>query len=160
MAEFDPSLPFQLAVTGADGVGMKVKAPGQFARAGQALAGRKVVAQDGENDLRDQLLPDGDFARAGKPELHRDYLTAVASPGFTVWWSTRGRVALETAGGTPSLRSCWLIFLLLLLFLHVLFDFGQDLAVVFGAGIHGIEGVGEHKLVLLGFLGIGVDGTF
>ena len=51
-------------------LGCKWKPPRQFARRGQALARREVVAQNAEHDLRDQLFADRDFAAAGKPELH------------------------------------------------------------------------------------------
>jgi hypothetical protein len=49
---------------------MQVKAPGQFPRAGQALAWREVVAQNAENDLRDKLLANADFTSTRKPKLH------------------------------------------------------------------------------------------
>jgi hypothetical protein len=49
---------------------MNVKPPGQLSRAGQALAWLQVVAENAENDLRDQLLANCDFTAAGKPELH------------------------------------------------------------------------------------------
>src|ERR1700691_3902295 len=42
--EFYPTISMQLAVTGADRVGMKFEPPRQFAGTGQALAGRQVVA--------------------------------------------------------------------------------------------------------------------
>src|ERR1700687_970731 len=70
MTKLDPPLPFELAVAGADRVGMKTEAPRQFPRARQALPRREVVAEDTENDLRYELFADGNFAAAGKPELH------------------------------------------------------------------------------------------
>jgi len=47
-----------------------MKAARQFACAGQALAGSKVVAQDSEHDLRNQLFANRNFTASGKPELH------------------------------------------------------------------------------------------
>jgi hypothetical protein len=70
MAEFDPLVAFELAVSGAYGVGMQVESPSQFACTRQSLPGRKIVAQNAEDDLRDQLLADRHFAGARKPELH------------------------------------------------------------------------------------------
>src|ERR1700690_3052446 len=70
VAEFDPMFTLQLAVSGADGVGMQAEAAGQFAGAGEALSGGEIVAQDGKDDLGYELLPDGDVAAAREPELH------------------------------------------------------------------------------------------
>jgi hypothetical protein len=61
---------FELTVCGADGVGMEAEAPRQFARAGQALAGSQIVAEDGQNNLSHELFANGDFAAARKRELH------------------------------------------------------------------------------------------
>ena len=58
MAEFDPFVTFQLAVPCADRVGMQVESPSQLTRTRQALPGRKIIAEDAEDDLRDHLLPD------------------------------------------------------------------------------------------------------
>src|ERR1700752_1401964 len=68
--KFHPAVTLQLAISGADRVGMQMKAPRQVARRGQTLAGREVVAQNAEHDLRHQLLANRDFASARKPELH------------------------------------------------------------------------------------------
>jgi len=65
-------LAFELTVSGADGVGMDAEAAGQFTRARKALSRCKVVAENGEDDLRDQLLADGNVAVALKPELHAE----------------------------------------------------------------------------------------
>src|SRR5437899_1265434 len=70
MAELDPLVAFELPVPGADRVGMQVESPRQFACTRQTLSGRKIVAQDAEDDLRDQLFADRYFAGARKPELH------------------------------------------------------------------------------------------
>ena len=70
MAEFDPLVAFELAVPGADRVGVQVESASEFACTRQALSGRKIVAQDAEDDLRDQLFADRYFAGARKPELH------------------------------------------------------------------------------------------
>src|SRR6202047_3009081 len=70
MTKFNPPLPFELTVAGADGVGMKTEAPRQFPRARQALPRREVVAEDAKNNLRYELFADGNFAAAGKPKLH------------------------------------------------------------------------------------------
>jgi len=58
MAEFDPLVACMLPVSGANGVGMQVESASQFACTRQALSGRKIVAQDPEGDLRDQLFTD------------------------------------------------------------------------------------------------------
>jgi hypothetical protein len=49
---------------------MQVKAPRQFARAGQALAGNEIVAQNTLYDLCHKLLANADFTSPGKPKLH------------------------------------------------------------------------------------------
>ena len=67
MTEFDPTLAFEFAVAGADGVGMKAKAARDFAGAGEALAGSEVAAHDSEDDLCDELFADGDFGAASEP---------------------------------------------------------------------------------------------
>ena len=79
-AKLHPAIALELAVSGADRVGMQVKAPRQIARARQALTGRQIVAQYAEDDLGDQLFADGDFAAAGKPELHGGNIIARAKP--------------------------------------------------------------------------------
>src|SRR5271156_3320678 len=70
MAKVDPPLALKLTISGAHRVVMKAKPTRQFSRAGQSLPRRQVVAEDAEDDLRDELFADGDFAAAGKPELH------------------------------------------------------------------------------------------
>src|ERR1700681_2585831 len=70
MAKLNPPLPFELAVAGTDGIGMKTEAACQFSCARQALPWREVVAEDPENNLRYELFADGNFAAAGKPKLH------------------------------------------------------------------------------------------
>jgi hypothetical protein len=69
-AELNPTLPFQLPVARADGVGMEAKAPRQFPGTGQALPGRQIVAQNTEHDLGYKLLADRNSTFAGKPKLH------------------------------------------------------------------------------------------
>ena len=70
MAKLNPPLPFQLAVSGADRVGMKSKAPRQFSRARQTLPRSQVVAEDSEDDLGYELFADSNFTSAGEPKLH------------------------------------------------------------------------------------------
>ena len=83
-AELDPAIAFELAISGADRVGVEMKAPCQIASAGQSLARLEIVAQDAEDDLRDQLFADGDFAAAGKPELHGGNIISCRLPGEKV----------------------------------------------------------------------------
>ena len=52
MTKLNPPLPFKLAVTRTDGIGMKTEAARQFPRAWQSLPRREVVAEDAEDDLR------------------------------------------------------------------------------------------------------------
>jgi hypothetical protein len=70
VTEFNPAFALELAVSGADGVGMQAKTACEVACAGESVSGGKVVAQNSEDDLGDELFADGDFAAAGKPELH------------------------------------------------------------------------------------------
>jgi hypothetical protein len=70
MAKLNPSLSFELAVSGADCVGMKTKLPREFPRTWQALTCGQIVAEDPENNLRYELFADGNVAAAGEPELH------------------------------------------------------------------------------------------
>jgi hypothetical protein len=49
---------------------MQVKAPRQFARAWQALAGSEVAPQNAQYDLCHKLLANADFTSPGKPKLH------------------------------------------------------------------------------------------
>ncbi len=49
--------------------------------------------------------------------------------------------------------------LFLLFVLHVVLDFGGGFAVVVGAGVYGVEGVGQQEFVLLRFGGIGGRGV-
>jgi hypothetical protein len=70
----------ELAISGADRVGVEMKAPCQIASAGQSLARLEIVAQDAKDDLRDQLFADGDFTAAGKPELHGGNIISVGCP--------------------------------------------------------------------------------
>src|SRR6266481_1544454 len=70
VAKLNPPLPFELAVASTDCIGMKTESTRQFSRARQALPRREVVAEDPENDLCYELFADGNFAAAGKPELH------------------------------------------------------------------------------------------
>jgi len=69
-AEFEPLVAGELAVTGADGVGMKTKPSGKFACAGKAFTGWEIAAEDAEDDLRNELFADGDGAATCEPELH------------------------------------------------------------------------------------------
>src|SRR5271157_795519 len=49
--------------------------------------------------------------------------------------------------------------LFLLLALHVFFDLGEGFAVVFGAGVYGVERVGQQEFILARFGGMGVRGV-
>ena len=55
-AKLDPAALGQIAISGADGVGMNLKTLRQLARARQALAGLEVKADDAEQYLRRELL--------------------------------------------------------------------------------------------------------
>jgi hypothetical protein len=68
VAELYLSLAFKLAVSGAGDVGVDAEAAREIARAGQTLAGSKFVAQDTEDNLRDRLFAQGDFAGAIESE--------------------------------------------------------------------------------------------
>lgn len=137
MAELNPPLPFQFAIASADGVGMNAETPRQVSRAGQALPWSQIVAEDTQDDLSDQLFADGNVAAARKPELHT--ITMLS--------------AEECDGQTPEAE---LSALFLLLVLHVVLDIDEGLAVFLGAGIDGVDGVGEDEFVLLGLGGVGV----
>ena len=54
-AGFGPAVGFELAVAGADGVGMDGEAAGELASTGQTVAGLEVAGEDGERDLGDEL---------------------------------------------------------------------------------------------------------
>jgi hypothetical protein len=51
VADLKPALIFEFLVSSAGGVGMDTVALRQFARAGQSIAGRKLIAKDAQNDL-------------------------------------------------------------------------------------------------------------
>jgi len=70
MAKFGPAVAGELAVSGANGVGVNAEAAGEFAGAGQAVAGAEVSRKDGKGYLRDQLAVDGYLAGRRKPESH------------------------------------------------------------------------------------------
>ena len=72
MTVFRPAFVHELAIAGADGVGMDAEPAGQLPRAGQPVARPEVAAEDGKDHLRDQLTIDGDFALGGKPKSHID----------------------------------------------------------------------------------------
>jgi hypothetical protein len=57
-----PMTLLQLPVTGADRIWVQMEAAGEFARAGQALAGLQLAAEDAKNDLSRQLIANADFA--------------------------------------------------------------------------------------------------
>ena len=71
MTPLGPAFPLQLAVTCAYGVGVDGKAAGQFTRAGQTVAGTQVAAENGQDDLGNELAIDGDFTAGGEPEPHK-----------------------------------------------------------------------------------------
>jgi hypothetical protein len=70
MAKFGPAIAGELAVSGADGVGVDAEAAGEFAGAGEAVAGAEFSRKDGKGYLRDQLAVDGYLAGRRKPESH------------------------------------------------------------------------------------------
>src|ERR1700686_4166721 len=144
MAKLNPPLPFELTVSRTDRIGMKTEAPCQFPRARQSLPRREVVTEDSENDLRYELFADGNFAAARKPKLH---------DGLSYRRSLRAnhRGHRVTRGSTGDSFAADRVALVLLLALHVFPDFGESLAVVVGAGVHGVEGVGQQKFVLARF---------
>src|SRR6202140_2635127 len=152
MTKLNPPLPFELAVAGTDRIGIKTEAAGQFPRAWQTLSWREVVAEDAKDNLRYELFADGNFAAAGKPELH---------DGLSYRRSLRAnhRGHRGTRGSTGDSLAADRVALVLLLTLHVFRDFGESFAVVVGAGVHGVEGVGQQKFVLARFGGIGVGGV-
>src|SRR5258708_19632165 len=82
MTKLNPPLPFELAVAGTDGIGMKTEAAGQYPRAWQTLSWREVVAEDAKDNLRYELFADGNLAAAGKPRVH-DGLSFPDSPRTT-----------------------------------------------------------------------------
>ena len=70
MAKLHPPLPLELPIAAANRIGMEMKPPGKFARARQPLACGQIVAQNSQNDLRDQLFAQRYSAVMCKPELH------------------------------------------------------------------------------------------
>ena len=70
MAELDPTVLLQLAIGCAGGVGMDAEAARELAGAGQALAGKHLASEDGEDNLGDQLLAERNFGAAIEPETH------------------------------------------------------------------------------------------
>ena len=70
VAELGPAVAGKLAVSGADGVGVNAEAAGEFAGAGEAVAGAEVSCKYGKGYLRDQLTVDGYLAGRGEPESH------------------------------------------------------------------------------------------
>jgi len=56
VADLKPALVFEFLIGGAGGVGMDAVALRQLSRAGQPLAGGKLVAQDAQDDLGAELL--------------------------------------------------------------------------------------------------------
>jgi hypothetical protein len=47
-----------------------MKSACKFPGARQALTGCEIAAHNAKNNLRDELLPDADFACAREPKLH------------------------------------------------------------------------------------------
>jgi len=70
MTQLDPDFIFELAIGGACGVGVDAEAAGKIARAGQAVAGWKFATENAEDNLRDELLTQGNLAGAVEPEAH------------------------------------------------------------------------------------------
>ena len=70
LPKLDPASPGQFTICGADCVCVDVVAPREFARAWQALGNFEVVTDDTEDDLRHQLLANGDFTVFGDPDAH------------------------------------------------------------------------------------------
>ena len=71
MAKFGEAFALELAVAGADSVGVDGVAACKVARAGKALAGAEVAGEDGELDLGDELAVERDVAVGCEPEAHR-----------------------------------------------------------------------------------------
>src|SRR5215472_10857729 len=65
-----PALALELAISGADGVGMNGKAAREFTSAGQAVAGAQITAENCELDLRGELAIERYIAVRRKPETH------------------------------------------------------------------------------------------
>ena len=76
MAQLKPILPFQLSIARTDRIGVKAEAARNFSRAGQALPGNQVTAQDAQDRLRDKLFAERNFSSAREPEFHAAYLNA------------------------------------------------------------------------------------
>jgi hypothetical protein len=72
VAELGPALALELAVAGADGVGVQTEAAGELARAGETIARAQLAREDGEDDLGDELTINGDFAAGSKPQSHAE----------------------------------------------------------------------------------------
>src|SRR5260221_804747 len=127
------------------------------------MPGREVVAEDTEDDLRYELFADRNFTAAGKPELH-DGLSYRRSRR-SLRANHRGhRVTRGSTGGFPVFTVARTFVaesgaLFLLLAFHIFLDFGNSFAVLAGAGVYGVEGVGQQEFVLARFGGIGVFGV-
>src|SRR6185503_1440721 len=70
LPKLDPTASSEFAICGADCVSVDVVTSGEFARARQALGDFEVVTDNAEDDLRHQLLANGDFTVFGDPDAH------------------------------------------------------------------------------------------
>ena len=70
VAQLKPAFLLQLAIGGAGGVGMNAEPARELAGAGQALAGKHLAGENGEDNLGDQLLAERNFGVAIEPETH------------------------------------------------------------------------------------------
>lgn len=85
VAELKPAVAFQLAITGAGGVGVDAETACQFPRAGQFLAGKNLAREDAEHNLGDQLLTKGDLGAAIEPEAHDRFQVSGIRCQFAVY---------------------------------------------------------------------------
>src|SRR5215216_176402 len=72
-AKLDPAASRQLAIGGADGIGVYVVTPRKVTCARQSLGNFEIIADNAENDLRHELLADRDFATFRDPESHVEF---------------------------------------------------------------------------------------
>jgi hypothetical protein len=82
--ELDPAFALKLAVSGADGIRMKMKTTSEFAGAGEALPGRQIAALNAEHNLGHQLFPEADFRSVRKPELHAAHSNLIRAGGTSL----------------------------------------------------------------------------
>ncbi len=90
-AEFHPVLVCELAVTGADGVGMKMEAPRQIARTREPLsAGARSPLRILRTIWGNELVANADFAGAREPEAHAGVSYRGRRVSCASWFAFRG----------------------------------------------------------------------